>query len=139
MQIRHHTGSPTGLEWYRPSLAYAAIFLVALAGGAARVLPHRLTLMVLAVAALAGLAAAAYGYARALVLREQADRWIRGDRGRAVPPELVTERAHELVSARHRHGLALGVRRIMNDAGKPPMLSARVPVNAIAVSREHEA
>jgi hypothetical protein len=132
-------GPPTGLEWYRSSLVYAAIFVVALAGGAARVLPHRLTLMALAVTALAGLAAAAYGYARVLVLREQADRWIRGDRTRAVSPGLLAEREHELVSSRHRHGLALGLRRIMNDAGKPFMVSARVPVDAVAVTREHEA
>jgi hypothetical protein len=94
--------------------------------------------MTLGVTALAGAATAVFGYARLLTLRKRADRWIRGDHRVVVPAAVVAEREHELVSRRHRHALALGLRRILDDAERPLMPSARVPVDAVSVNLEHD-
>jgi hypothetical protein len=139
MQVRQRMDPQPVLDWYRPALVYAAIFVAAAGAGGARLLSDRLTLATLAVTALAGAATATFGYVRLLALREQADRWIRGDHRGAVARDVIVEREQELLSARHRHSLALGLRRIIDDAGKPFSVSARVPVAAVAVSREQPA
>lgn len=125
------------LAWYRPVPPYAAIGAVLCAGLATGALRRSLTEPVLAAVAVACAGAAAWGYARAFWLRDQADRAICGDGAAGASPTVVAARGRELVGVRHRHMLAIGIQQMLAEIERPAAVSARVPLNRLGIAHEH--
>jgi hypothetical protein len=120
----------------RAVLPYAAI----LAAAPAFVAGHALRPGAGVATAAAALAGAAGAWAWSLVartqLRDRADRFIATGAGRAPGPAVLAERRAELVAHAERRMLAATLRRVVASADRPPVRSARVPVDAAAVRAE---
>jgi len=120
----------------RAVLPYAAV----LAAAPAFVGGHALSLRAGAVTAGSALAAAAGAWTWSIVaraqLRDRADRFIATGAGEAPAAAVLAERRAELVGRKERRMLAATLRRAVASAEKPPVRSARVPLDAAAVRAE---
>jgi hypothetical protein len=120
----------------RAILPYAAV----LAAAPAFVAGQALSLRAGIATAGSALAAAAGAWVWSVVARAQqrdrADRFIANGAGHAPSPAVLAERRAELVSGRERRMLATTLRRVVASVDRPPVRSARVPLDAAAVRAE---
>jgi hypothetical protein len=120
----------------RAALPYAAL----LVASPVFVAGHALSVRAGAAAAAAAVAAAVGAWAWSVVartqLRDRADRFIATGAGEAPSPAVLAERQAELVRREERRSLAATLRHIAASAERPPVRSARVPLDAAAICAE---
>jgi hypothetical protein len=120
----------------RAMLPYGAIA----AAAPAFVAGHALSLRAGAALGGSAIAAAAGALLCALTarmqLRDRADRYIATGAGTAPGPAVLAERRAELVGEPQRRMLAATLRRAVRSAERPPVRSARVPLDMAAVRAE---
>jgi hypothetical protein len=138
---RTHAGDPSSPgppHAWRAAAPYAAILAWSGVLGAAHTIAPRTAAALAVTAAAAGVAAWTWTALRSAGLRDDADRFIATAAGAPPPAALLERRRAELVRPRERRMLATGLRRVIASAQRPPLRSARVPVDRLAVCAERE-
>jgi hypothetical protein len=120
----------------RAVLPYAAIVAAAPAFVAGHALGLRAGVAVAGSAIAAAAGAALWSMTARMQLRDRADRYIATGAGDPPAAAVLVERRAELVGGRERRMLAATLRRAVAAADRPPVRSARVPLDAAAVRAE---